>query len=249
VRQLLRRCAPHRRPPSNIAPLPTGAYKRVAPSTSLPRTGLSHPSSPSPSSVVKAPPFSSPPVSLPPLLPSPLVVQREIRKAYQLHHTAENLGHHSPTPIPAQTSPSATIAVELRHLPVVSPLSHPLAKLSPPLSSPAPPHARAPARYPRTGSPAANRRRAHRRSGPPPRMAGSPRRRPFAPFPPSRSLYHGGPAETVSPSRARTVSRLGPQLGRRIRARARPAPGWARLPPRPTTVEFLFFFLFQPFLL
>jgi hypothetical protein len=39
-----RRCAPHRRSPSSAAPFPSGAYKRVAPSTPLPRTGLSHPS-------------------------------------------------------------------------------------------------------------------------------------------------------------------------------------------------------------
>jgi hypothetical protein len=217
----------------------------------LPRTGLNHPSSPSPSSVAKAPPSSSPPVSLPPLLPSPLVVQREIRKAYQLCHTTENLGHHSPTPIHAQTSPSATPAVELRHLPAGSPSRPPLAKLSPPLSSPAPPRARAPARYPRTGSPAANCRRAHRRPGPPPRTAGSPRRRSLAPFPPLRSLCHVGPAETASPSRPRTVSRLGPQLGQRIRARVRPAPGWARLPPPPhgppelNSFSFSFFSLFS----
>jgi hypothetical protein len=55
-----------------------------------------------------------------------------------------------------------------------APSHPPVAKLSPPLSSLAP-HARAPARCPRTGSPAANRRRAHRRSGSPPRTAGSPR--------------------------------------------------------------------------
>jgi hypothetical protein len=48
VRHLLRRCAPHRRPPSSTAPLPSGAYKRATLSTSLPRTGLSHLSSPSP---------------------------------------------------------------------------------------------------------------------------------------------------------------------------------------------------------
>jgi hypothetical protein len=121
-----------------------------------------------------------------------------------------------------------------------------LAKLSPPLGSPAPPRAKAPTRCPRTGSPAANRRRAHRRPG-------SPRGRPVHPAvdrwrrpPPFRSLYHVGPAEMPSPSRARAVFRLGPQLGRRTRA----APGWARIPPRPTRAETLFLFpFFQPFLL
>jgi hypothetical protein len=62
---------PHRRPPSFAAPLPSGAYKRVTPSTSLPRTGLSHSSPPRPSSIALAPSSSSTPVSpsssLPPL--------------------------------------------------------------------------------------------------------------------------------------------------------------------------------------
>jgi hypothetical protein len=40
-------CAPHRRTPNTAAPLPSGAYKRAAPSSSMPCTGLDH-SSPSP---------------------------------------------------------------------------------------------------------------------------------------------------------------------------------------------------------
>jgi hypothetical protein len=48
----------------------------------------------------EAPPSSSSPVSRPPLLPSPLLVQRAIRLAYQLHHIAVNLERYSPTPIP-----------------------------------------------------------------------------------------------------------------------------------------------------
>jgi hypothetical protein len=38
--------------------------------------------------------------------------------------------------------------------------------------------------------------------------------------PPFHSLWRVGPTETPSPSRARAVYRLGPQLGRRTRARA-----------------------------
>jgi hypothetical protein len=72
--------------------------------------------------------------------------------------------------------------------PRTAPFRPPLAKLSPPLGSPAPPRAKSPTRCPRTGPSAANRRRAHRRSG-------SPRGRPVHPAvnrwrrpPPFRSL-------------------------------------------------------------
>jgi hypothetical protein len=71
------------------------------------------------------------------------------------------------------------------------------------------------------------------------------RRRPLAPFPPFLFLSCVGPAETPSPSRARAVYRLGPQLGRRTRA----ACGWARIPPGQPELKPFFFFLFQPFLL
>jgi hypothetical protein len=91
---------PHRRPPSSIAPLPSGAYKRVASSTSLPRIGLSHPSPLHPSSIALAPPSSSTPVCPPPLFPPPLVVQRAISKAHQFRHTAASMEHHSHAPDP-----------------------------------------------------------------------------------------------------------------------------------------------------
>jgi hypothetical protein len=42
------RCALHRRPPSSAAPLPSGAYKRVAPSTSFPAPASATPLLPSP---------------------------------------------------------------------------------------------------------------------------------------------------------------------------------------------------------
>jgi hypothetical protein len=42
------RCAPHWRPPSSSAPLPSGAYKRVAPSTSFPAPASATPLLPSP---------------------------------------------------------------------------------------------------------------------------------------------------------------------------------------------------------
>jgi hypothetical protein len=67
--------------------------------------------------------------------------------------------------------------------------------------------------------------------------------------PPFRSRWRVGPAATASSPRARAVSRFGPQLGRRPRARARATPGWTRIPPGPPVLKPLFLFLFQPFLL
>jgi hypothetical protein len=92
-----------------------------------------------------------------------------------------------------------------------APSQPPLAKLGPPLSSPAPLHARAPARCPRTGSPPANRRRAHRRPVFFPaddRFA--PPRRPLAPSPPPTLSGAWASRKQHHPSRARGVFRLGP---------------------------------------
>jgi hypothetical protein len=145
----------------------------------------------------------------------------------------------------------ATPATELRHLPADNPPpppGPPLAKLSPPLGSPDPPRAKATTHCPRTGSPAANHRRAHRRPGfspadgrfDPPSICGA-----VSP-PPSALAGVWARGDDVIPSRARAVTRLGPQLGRRPRARARYA--WlARNPPGPPVLESLFFFLFPTF--
>jgi hypothetical protein len=153
------------------------------------------------------------------------------------------LERHSPTPIPARSSPSATPAVELRHLHADSPSWPPLAKLSLPLGSPAPPRAQAPNRCPRIGSPAVNRRRAHRWLVHP-----AVDHSVVSPF---HSRWRVGPAATASSSRARAVACLGPQLGRRNRAPARALRSAGPVSP-PTTHQKLnsfFFFLFQPFLL
>jgi hypothetical protein len=152
VRSRRRRCAAfnagavlligvRRAPPLPFLRAPIKGSPRALP---CPAPASATPLLPHPSSVVKAPPSSPSPVSLPPLLPSPLVVQREIRMACQLRHTTVNLGRHFPTP---------------------------LAKLSPPLGSPAPPHAKAPTRCPRTGSPAAEFSPADGRFTPPSTMA------------------------------------------------------------------------------
>jgi hypothetical protein len=157
----------------------------------------------------------------------------------------------SPPQSLAQRPPAAIPAAKLRHLPTDSPLSAPLAKLSLPLGSPAPARAKPPPRGPRTGPPAANRRRAHRRPGfLPRRRPVRPRRQTVAPSPPPLSLI-SGPAVMSSLLRARAVSlALGPQLGRRPRARVPRA--WLGRNPPPTRLagnSFFFFFshFFSPF--
>jgi hypothetical protein len=170
--------------------------------------------------------------------------------ACQLRHTAMNLGRHSSAPIPARSSPATTPAAELLHLPADSPLLAPSSQIEPPLGSPAPPRTKAPTRCPRTGSPAANRRRAHRRPGSPPQTAGSPRCQPLAPFPPSTLSDVWAPWRR-RPPRAPMQS---PALGRSwADATARPRAPCARLGqnPPPTahqklnSFSFFFFSLFS----
>jgi hypothetical protein len=193
----------------------------------------------------EAPPSSSSPVSRPPLLPSPLLVQRAIRLAYQLHHIAMNSERYSPTPIPR---PKLTDGDSRRGAPPPPhgqpPPRPPLAKLSPPLGSPDPPHAKATTHCPRTGPPAANRRRAHRRPGfsPEDSRFAPPSARGAVPPPPALSLACG-PAATASSPSAPAPS---PALGRSwAGALAHAAPGWARNPPRPTSAGIPFLFPFS----
>ena len=122
-------------------------------------------------------------------------------------------------------------------------------KLSPPLGSPAPPRAKAPAHCPRTGPPAANRHRAHRRPGPPPRTAGSSRRQPLTPFSPPSAL-----SSVWAPRRRRRprAPAPSPALGRNWAGALAPARVLRSVgpvpPPRPTKglipFSFLFFSLF-----
>jgi hypothetical protein len=152
-------CAPHRRPPNTAAPLPSGAYKRAAPSSSMPCTGLGHSSPPFPSSTASssaAPPstqvssFSFPP-------PSSCSASNSLGSAASPHHRKLR------TPLPCPRSPPK---LHRRRLPPRSsatppwsaPSQSPLAKLDPPLSSPASPRAMAPAQSSETGPPAVNRR-------------------------------------------------------------------------------------------
>jgi hypothetical protein len=156
----------------------------------------------------------------------------------------------SATPPPrllAQSSPTATPPRSSATSPRTAPSRPPLAKLSPPLGSPAPPRAKAPAHCPRTGPPAANRRRAHWRPNPP---RGRPVHSPpstVTPFPPLRSRWHVGPRQRRH-LRAPTPSLA---LGRSwadALARARVALGWASfLSPGPPELKPFFFFLFSIF--
>jgi hypothetical protein len=115
--------------------------------------------------------------------------------------------------------------------PRTAPLPAPSSQIKPTLGSPAPARAKPPPRGPRTGPPAANRRRAHRRSGFIPRgRPVRPRYRPAAPFPPPLSLTCGPRGDAVAPARPRRLPARGPQLGRRPRARV-PRAWLGRTPP------------------
>jgi hypothetical protein len=196
-------------PPSSAAPICSGAYKKVAPSTSFPAPASATTLLPRPSPIrgSAAVVFLSGKPS-PPLLPSPLLVQGAIRLAYQLHHIAVNSERYSPTPIPRPelTADSTTS-------PRTAPSRTPLAKLSPPLGLLDPPRAKATTHCPRTGPPAAGFLPREW----PVRPAVNPWRRSPPPSALAGVWAHG---DGVLPSRARTVTRLGPQLGRRPRARA-----------------------------
>jgi hypothetical protein len=146
-------------------------------------------SSPRPSSIREAPPSSPSPVSPSLCPPSPSGLRS--KKLARPISFAPPQRVWNATPLP-QSPPEA----HRRRLPPRSsaatpqtaPSRPPLAKLSPPLGSPAPPRAKAPTCCPRTGSPVANRRRAHRRPGPPPQTAGSSHRQPLTPFSPPSAL-------------------------------------------------------------
>jgi hypothetical protein len=153
--------------------------------------------------------------------------------------------HHSPAPDPRTNLTGDDSRRGAPPLPHGQPPSQsPLAKLDPPVSLPAPPHARAPARCLRTGSP----------SSPPavrflPAVGRfAPPRQPLAPSPPPTLPDAWAPWKRRRPSRARAVFHRGPWLGRRARA---PAPGWARFrpPAHQSQKHFSFFFfslLFSP---
>jgi hypothetical protein len=188
-------------------PFPRAPIKRLpwaSPSPHRPQPPLS---SPRPSSTREAPPSSPSPVC--PSLSSPSPSGLRSKKLARTISFAPLPRVWNATPLP-QSPPEA----HRRRLPPRSsattprtaPSRPPLAKLSPPLGSPAPPCAKAPTCCPRTGSPAANRRRAHRRPGHPPRTVGSSHRQPLTPFSPlPLSLACGPRGDAVVLTRPRCL--------------------------------------------
>jgi hypothetical protein len=219
-------------PPSSAAPICSGAYKKVAPSTSFPAPASATTLLPRPSPIrgSAAVVFLSGKPS-PPLLPSPLLVQGAIRLAYQLHHIAVNSERYSPTPIPRPelTADSTTS-------PRTAPSRTPLAKLSPPLGLLDPPRAKATTHCPRTGPPAAGFLPREW----PVRPAVNPWRR----SPPPPLSLACGPTATASSPRAPAPS---PALGRSLAgALARARCVWlGQKSPRPTSAEIPFLFPFS----
>ena len=150
----------------------------------------------------------------------------------------------------AQSSPTATPPRSSATSPRAAPSRPPLTKLSPPLGPPSPPRAKTPAHCPRTGPPAANRRRAHRRPVlPRGRPVHPPVNRNAVPSLPPLSLA-SGPCATPSPPlpRPRRSPARGPPLGRkRLSARARARGGPKFMPPAQIRGNPFSFFFSTPF--
>ena len=233
------------RPPSPHAPIKS--FPRAPPS--------SHQLRPFLSSLVRAQfverplPSSSSPMSRPSLLPAPLLVRQAIAWPPSFA-TPPRTQYTTPPPrLLAQSSPTATPPRSSATSPRAAPSRPPLTKLSPPLGPPSPPRAKTPAHCPRTGPPAANRRRAHRRPV-------LPRGRPVHPpvnrnavpsLPPSH--WQAGPAQRRHPlPRPRRSPRSWAAAGPKAPQRARSRPGWAKIyAPGPDKGKSLLLFLFHPF--
>jgi hypothetical protein len=145
-----------------------------------------------------------------------------------------------------ESPPAAIPAAELCHLPVDSPLPTPSGRIEPTLDSPASARAKPPSLGPRTGPPAANRRRAHRRPALLPRSASSPTPsgRNAVSSPPSALADKWARSDTVVLAHPRRLPLL---VGRSwaVSAPARAlALGWAKNPPPAQQRRDLFFFFF-----
>jgi hypothetical protein len=154
--------------------------------------------------------------------------------------------------------PNPSPEAHRRRLPPLSPATSPRtvpswtppAKLSPPLGSPDPPRAKATTHCPRTGPPAANRRRAHRRPGFFPRgRPVRPRRQLMALFPPFALTGVWARGDGVLSPLARAVTSpwaaAGPAPSRALALRlARP-----KSPPAHQCWNPFSFSFFQPFLI
>jgi hypothetical protein len=195
---------------------------------------------------VEEPPSSSSPVS--PSLSSPCPSVGPSSDCLSL--LASPHRHERSTPLPhPDSSPKAHRRQPRREAPPPPrgqpPSLPPLAKLSPPPGPPDPHQARATVGCPRTGPPAANRRRAQRRPVfLPSNGRFAPRRRPLAPSSPPALSVAWAPRRRRFP-RARVVS---PPWAADGPAPSRPRAPLRRLgqipPPRPTSAKLLFLFLF-----
>jgi hypothetical protein len=235
-------------PRSSTAPLPSRAYKRAAPSSSFPAPASAIPLLPRPSSIrgrAAAIVFLPSEPSLPSPCPSigPSSDCLSLLASPHRHECSTPLPHPDYSPKAHRRQPRSEASLPPRGQPPPRP---PLTKSGLPLGSPTPAHAKAPTRCQRTGSPAVNRCRAHRRSGSLPVDGQFAPPSTVAPFPPP----------------LRSHWRVGPRQRRRLLARPRCHPHWAAagpapsralrlagpgFPPGPPELKPFFFFLFQPF--
>jgi hypothetical protein len=235
-------------PRSSAASLPSGAYKRAAPSSSFPAPASATPLPPRPSSIRGR---AAAAVFLPgepfPLFSLPLYWSiKRLLKPPSFATPPRKQYTTSPPRFLAQSSPTATPPRSSATSPRTTPSLPPLAKLSPPLGPPDHHQARATARCPRTDPPAENRRQGHRRPVLLPANGRfAPRRRPLAPSSPPALSVAWAPRRRRFPLTPAPSPRLGPLLGQRLAPARAPAPGWARFPlPGPPAPKSFLFFLF-----
>jgi hypothetical protein len=236
-------------PRSSAAPLPSRAYKRAAPSSSFPAPASAIPLLPRPGSIRGR---AAAIVFLPgePSLFSPCPSVGPSSDCLSL--LASPHRHERSTPLPHPDYSPKAHRRQPRHEALPPPRGQPpprppLTKSSLPLGSPTPARAKAPTRCQRTGSPAANRRRAHRRPGFLPADGRFAPPSTVASFSPLRSHWRVGPRQRrrllARPRRHPHWAAAGP-------ARTRAAPGWARfLPPGPPELKPFSFSFFSLFLL
>jgi hypothetical protein len=148
------------RHPSSLPPSP-GAYKKNRPSSAFPTPSSATSPSPSPTLIEPAPP---------PSLPSPvssvllsLVVFDQIPLALKVRRSVTSLAHTCSSPIAPGGLAGDFTAAGACHPPWTGHPRPPPVKLTPPPCPPTPACALPPPRPPRTGPPARNRRRVHRR--------------------------------------------------------------------------------------
>jgi hypothetical protein len=126
-------CAPHRRPPNTAAPLPSGAYKRAASSSSMPCIGIGH-SFPPPRAQphqLRRPSLRSGELLL--LLPPLWLFSEQFTRLSSFTTSPQTRNAAPLPPITTRTSPATTPAAEPRHPTVVSSLPVTYGKIGPTL--------------------------------------------------------------------------------------------------------------------